>query len=84
MVNSGVTRNHISLETIKWLRLPHRQKENLYPLVTILENPIIYKDGVIYFKTRLVELELKGRHIIILFNMLPLRKDKAVLKMPFL
>ena len=39
---------------------------------------------MIYFKTGLVELELKGRHIIILFNMLLLGKDEAVLGMPFL
>ena len=50
----------------------------------ILGDPIIYRDGVIYFKIGLVELKLKGKYIIISFNMLLLRKDKAVLKMPFL
>jgi hypothetical protein len=53
---------------IKWLGLPHRQKEDLYPLVTISGNPIIYKDRIIYFKKGLVELKLKGRYIVISFN----------------
>jgi len=45
---------------------------------------IIYRDGIIHFKIGPVELELKGRHIVISFNVLLLRKDKAVLGMPFL
>ena len=84
MVNSGAIRNYILLDTIKWLGLPHRQKENLYPLVTILGDLIIYRDKMIYFKIRLVELELKGRCIVILFNILLLGKDEAVLGMLFL
>ena len=39
---------------------------------------------MIYFEIRLIELELKGRHIIMLFDVLLLKKDKAVLGMPFL
>jgi len=50
----------------------------------ILGDPIIYKNGIIYLKTGPVELELKGRYIIILFNVLPLGRNKAVLGMPFL
>ena len=53
-------------------------------MVIILGKLIIYRDGVIYFKTGLVELELKGKCIIMLFNVLLLRKDKVVLGMPFL
>ncbi len=66
---------------IKWLGLLYRQKEDLYPLVTNLKDLIIYRDKIIYFKIKLVELEFEGRHIIILFNILLLGKDKAVLKM---
>ena len=84
MVDSKATRNYISLDIVKWLGLPHRQKEDLYPLVIILGDLIIYKDRMIYFKTGLVELKLERRHIVILFNMLLLGKDKAVLGMPFL
>jgi len=56
----------------------------LYFLVTILEDLIVYKDGIIYFKIGLVELELKGKYIIMSFNVLLLGKDKAVLGMLFL
>ena len=75
--------NHISLKTVKWLKLPHKQKRDLYPLVTISKDLIIYRDKMIYFKIRLIKLELEGRHIIISFNVLLLGKDKAVLGMLF-
>ena len=35
-------------------------------------------------ETGLVKVEIKGRKIIISFNILPLGKDKAVLGIPFL
>ena len=35
MVDNRVIKNYISLNIIKWLGLPHRQKENPYPLVII-------------------------------------------------
>ena len=47
-------------------------------------DPIIYGDGIIYLKIGPIELELKGRRIVISFNVLLLGKDKAVLGMPFL
>ena len=84
MVDSKAIKNHILPKIIRQLRLPHRQKENLYPLVMISGDPITYKDRVIYLKIGLMELKLEGRRIIVLFDMLPLRKDKAVLGMPFL
>jgi len=74
----------MSLKAIKRLRLFYRQKKNPYPLVTISGDPISYRDGIIYFKTGPVELEIKRRHIIIFFNVLPLGKDETVLGMPFL
>ena len=52
--------------------------------MTISGDPILYRDGMIYFETKLVELEVKGRHIIISFDVLLLGKDKAVLGMLFL
>jgi len=45
---------------------------------------IIYRDKIIHLKIKLVRLELKGRRINMLFNILPLGKDKAVLGIPFL
>ena len=52
--------------------------------MTILGDLILYKDKVIYFKIGLMELEVKGRHVVVSFDVLPLGKDKAVLGMPFL
>ena len=72
----------MSLKTIKRLKIPYRQKEYLYPLVIILGDPISYKNKIIYIKTEPVELKIKGRKVVINFNILPLRKDKAVLEMP--
>ena len=83
-MDSKVIKNYISLSIIKWLGLPYRQKENLYPLVTILKDPIMYRDRIIHFKTGPFKLELEGRHIVILFNVLLLGKDEAVLGMLFL
>ena len=74
----------MSPKAIKRLGLSYRQKRDLYPLVTISGDPILYRDGIIYFKTGLMELEIKGRHVIIFFNVLLLGKDKAVLGIPFL
>jgi len=77
-------RNHISPVTIKRMGLPYRQKENLYPLVIILGNPILYRDDIIYFKTGLIKVIIEKQKVVINFNILLLGKDKAVLKMPFL
>ena len=64
--------------------LPHRQKENLYPLITISGDLILYGNGIIYFKTGPVKIEIKGQKVVVSFNILLLGKDKAVLGMPFL
>src|SRR6266702_3695904 len=84
LVDSGVIKNYMLLKVIKRLGLAYKQKRDLYPLVTISKNLISYKDKVIYLKTGLVELEIKGKHIVISFNVLSLRKNKAVLGIPFL
>jgi len=74
----------MSLIAIKRIELPYRQKENPYPLIIISGDPILYKNGMIYFKTGPVELEIKEWKVVVLFNVLLLGKDKAVLGMPFL
>ena len=48
------------LNTVEKLGIPYRQKEYLYPLVTILGDLIFYRNGVIYIETKLVELKIKG------------------------
>ena len=70
----------MSLKAVKKLKISYRQKEHLYLLITILGDPIFYKNKVIYIKTKPVELRIKGRTIIINFNILLLGKDEAVLK----
>ena len=55
-----------------------------YPLIIILGDLILYRDKMIYFKTRLVKLEVEGRYIVVSFNVLLLGKNKAVLGMLFL
>jgi len=84
LLDSKIIRNYISLKVIKRLGLPYKQKKDLYPLVTISKNPILYKDKVIHLKTKPVKLEIKGKHIIMSFDMLLLRKNKVVLEMLFL
>ena len=50
LVDSGVIRNYISLIVVKGIGLLYRQKEYLYPLITILGNLIAYKEGIINLK----------------------------------
>jgi hypothetical protein len=62
--------------------LLYRQKQDLYPLVTILGDPIAYRGGIIHLKIGPIQIVIKGRLIIISFDILLLGKDKAVLGMP--
>ena len=48
------------LKIVKKLGISYRQKENLYPLVIMLEDLIFYRNKVIYIKTELVKLRIKG------------------------
>ena len=62
--------------------LPHRQKKCLYLLITILEDPIAYRGGIINLKIGPIQLTIKGRKVKMSFNILPLGKDKVILRMP--
>jgi hypothetical protein len=53
-VDSGVIRNYITPKVVEWLGLLYRQKLKLYALVTILGDPVLYKDGIINLETGLV------------------------------
>ena len=48
----------------------------------ILGDLIAYRGGIIYLKIGLIQITIKGRPIIISFNILLLGKDKVVLEMP--
>ena len=74
----------MSLKAIERLGLSYRQKRDLYPLVTILKDLILYRDKMIYLKTRPMKVKIEGQNIVVSFNELPLGKNKAVLGMPFL
>jgi hypothetical protein len=50
-----------------------------YTLVIILEDPVLYRDKIINLETRLVQVNIKGRDIIVNFNILLLGQDKVVL-----
>ena len=83
-MDSGATKNHISPAAIKRIKLPHRHKENLYLLVMISGDLILYRDSIIHFKTGPVKVEIERQKIVVLFNILLLGKNEAVLEMLFL
>jgi hypothetical protein len=67
---------------VERIGLPYRQKRDLYLLVTILGDLIAYREGIIYLKIGPIQIVIKGRLIIMSFNILLLGKDKAVLGIP--
>ena len=50
IVDSRVIRNHITPEIVKRLGILYREREYLYPLVIILGELVLYKDGIINLK----------------------------------
>ena len=46
-MDSGVIKNYILLTIVKRIGLPYRDKENLYLLITILGDLILYRDSII-------------------------------------
>ena len=54
MVDSKTIRNYITLEVVEWLRILYREKEKPYLLVTILGEPVLYKNGIINLKIKLI------------------------------
>jgi hypothetical protein len=79
-VDNRVTKNYITLSIVKWLKLLYRQKLESYALVTILGDPVPYKDEIINLETGLVQVNIKERDIIVNFNILLLGQDKVVLR----
>ena len=74
----------MSPAAIRKMGLPHRQKENPYPLVMISGDLILYGNGIIHFKTGPVKIEIKEWKAVVSFNVLLLGKNKAVLGILFL
>ena len=58
----------------------YREKEYLYPLITILGELVLYKNNIINLETELIQVNIKGQSVIVNFNILLLEIDEAVLK----
>jgi hypothetical protein len=58
-MDSGVIRNYIVPKVVKQLGLLYRQKLEPYALVTILRDPVLYRDGIINLETGLVQINIK-------------------------
>ena len=59
-MDSKVIKNYISLIIVERLKIPYKLKKNPYLLVTILGDPISYKNGVICIKIKPLKLKIKG------------------------
>jgi len=59
-----------------------QQKEHPYLLNMILRDLINYRGGIINLKTGLVIIKIERKKIMMNFDILLLRNDKAVLGMP--
>jgi hypothetical protein len=59
----------------------YRQKLKPYTLVTILGEPVLYKNKIINLETGLVQVNIKRQEVIVNFNILLLGQDKTVLEM---
>jgi len=62
----------------------YRQKKHLYLLVIILRDLVNYKGGIINIEIEIIIIRIKGKEIIISFNILLLGNDKVVLGMLWL
>jgi hypothetical protein len=81
IVDSGVIKNHIVPKVVKRLGLLYKQKLEPYTLVMILGDLVLYKDKMINLKTGLVQVSIKGRDVMVNFNVLLLGQDEVVLGM---
>ena len=54
MVDSKVIRNYIIPKIVKQSKILYKKKQNLYLLVIVVEELVLYKDGIINFKIKLM------------------------------
>ena len=50
-MDSKIIRNYITPKIVEWLKILYKKKKHLYPLITILEEPVLYKNNIINLKT---------------------------------
>ena len=62
------------------MEILYKEKKYLYPLVTILGEPVLYKDSIINLKIGPIQINIKRHSVIVNFNILLLKSDKVVLK----
>jgi len=62
--------------------MTYRQKKHLYLLVMILGDLINYKGEVINIEIELIIIKIKGKEVMMSFDILLLGNDKAVLGIP--
>jgi hypothetical protein len=58
-VDSEVIKNYITPNTVEWLELLYRQKLKPYTLVIILEDLVLYRDGIINLEIGPVQVNIK-------------------------
>ena len=58
-MDSGVTKNHITPQIAEQLEILYKKKKYLYPLVTILEELVLYRDSIINLKTEPIQVNIK-------------------------
>ena len=58
----------------------YKKKKYLYPLVIILKEPVLYRNSIINLKIKPIQVNIKGRSIIINSNTSLLELDEVVLK----
>ena len=75
-------RNHILPAAVKQLGILYRQKAKLYKLRLITGEQITYGDSQINLETVPIMVIVKGKQVEVVFNILLLGNDKAVLRMP--
>ena len=50
------------------MEILYREKKHLYPLIIILEKPVLYKNGIINLKIEPIQINIKEWSVIINFK----------------
>ena len=62
------------------LEILYKEKKHPYLLITILGEPVLYRDNIINLEIKPIQVNIKGRSVIVNFNILLLEIDEVVLK----
>ena len=53
-MDSRVTKNHIILKVVERLGILYKEKEKPYSLITILGEPVLYRNNIINLEIKLI------------------------------